>query len=680
VRRSVLRQRLLALIALAVALPLPFTGTASPLFLVPYTLVAVLLLAGQRPLRVLPPWVENLLAPLLLAAVVAAGGLRYGVLRPVTNLALLLAAVRLPGCASATRGWSVGGLLALVGVAGVASSTHPSLVVYLLALELLLLGAAARLGVVSLAEEGVATGPPAGGAGTAVIGVTVGLSVVVASVLFLLLPRLRSPFATAPFGGRAVSGFRDAVALHRIGDIKLSREVVLRVRFPAETGADPEWLRLAGSTVQHYRAGVWAQGRRVVRSLSGAAAGWTAVGARPPAGPVVEGRITIEQAGEALFMPPGATNLELPTVTVSEGPLGSLRVPRGTAPPVAYGVRFVPGWVNQPPPEAADVEVPPRLAWVRALAREAAAGSGTSRAAALFIEGYLRDNFTYSTRTDAPLRRDPVDWFLATSRQGHCEFFASSMVIMLRSLGIPARLQAGFAGGERDGEGGFVVRQSHAHAWVLAWVGSRPPGEGGLGSGDGEWEVFDPTPPEGQPAVSGSRTGIGLAATWERVEAFWDRWVLTFSLADQVDAVVALLDLAARRWRHLAGGAAVSGSLAVLVWGALRWRRRRQGRGEVPGIARLLRAAMEEGQRLGWGGGAPLTPRRWLAEAEARVPAVAADARALVAWHEATRYAGAAFPGGRGDRRAARRVVRALREVRPEPARGSAPRRRAPRQ
>lgn len=681
-RRSLLRQRLLAVTALAVAVPIPFTGIASVLFLVPYALVAALLLATERPVSPLPQWLENLLAPALLMAVLAAGGLPYGILHPVTNLLLLLTAVRLPGCAIAGRGWTVGGLLALVGVAGVASSTHPALVVYLVVLEIVLLAVAARLVTLSLAEEGVAATPASRAGSGAVMAVTLAISAIVAMVLFLLLPRLRSPFATAPFGGRAVSGFRDAVALHRIGDIKVSREVVLRLRFPGEPGAKPEWLRLVGSTVQHYRAGVWAQGRRAVRTLPGEPESWLAVGVSPPPGPQVEAHITIEQHGEVLFVPPGLTSVAALPVAVSEVPLGSFRIPRGTAPPVAYRVRFVPAWVNQPPPETADVEVPRRLVWVRSLAQEAAAGSRTSLAAALAIEAYLRENFTYVTRTDAPLRRDPVDWFLATSREGHCEFFASSMVIMLRSLGIPARLQAGFAGGDGDGEGGVVVRQSHAHAWVVAWVGPQPLGSGGWEGVGGAWEVFDPTPAEGQPTLGGGSAGIGLGATWADVEAFWDRWVLTFSLADQLEAADAVLDVVARRWRHVAGGVAIAGVSALFLQRVARWRRRRQrqSREGEPGAARLLRAAMEEGQQLGWGSGALLTPRRWLAEAVARVPAVAAEAQMVVLWHEAARYAGLPARGGTRARRAARRVVRVLREARRVQAREVAPQRRVPRQ
>src|SRR5512136_3266464 len=139
------RQRWLAALALAVAVPLPFTGVVSWPFLLPFLVVATWVVSSRRPLAPPPAWLENVLAPLILAAVVAAGGVRYGVLRPVSQLAVLVAAVRLPACGQRSRAMSTGGTLALVGVAGIASSTHPSLALYLVVLLAFVLVAVGRL-------------------------------------------------------------------------------------------------------------------------------------------------------------------------------------------------------------------------------------------------------------------------------------------------------------------------------------------------------------------------------------------------------------------------------------------------------------------------------------------------------------------------------------------------------
>jgi len=100
------------------------------------------------------------------------------------------------------------------------------------------------------------------------------------------------------------------------------------------------------------------------------------------------------------------------------------------------------------------------------------------------IESFLRDgrNFTYSTDvTNVDCAgRGVVDCFVF-SRKGYCEHFASTMVMMLRTQGIPARFVEGFLPGDRDASGRETIRRDGAHAWVEAWF----PGAG--------WMDFDPT-------------------------------------------------------------------------------------------------------------------------------------------------------------------------------------------
>src|SRR5262249_14261557 len=106
---------------------------------------------------------------------------------------------------------------------------------------------------------------------------------------------------------------------------------------------------------------------------------------------------------------------------------------------------------------------------------------------------------------------DPVMDFLLHERRGSCERYASSLALMLRSVGIPARVVKGFRGAEYQGDGVHHVLNSHAHAWVEAVVPAR--------SGAGvEWLTLDPTPQTDAPAVSAwaqwwqqqQRSGQGL--------------------------------------------------------------------------------------------------------------------------------------------------------------------------
>jgi transglutaminase-like putative cysteine protease len=77
---------------------------------------------------------------------------------------------------------------------------------------------------------------------------------------------------------------------------------------------------------------------------------------------------------------------------------------------------------------------------------------------------------------------DVIDEFLFETKQGHCEYFATSMVLMLRTLNIPARLATGYSVDQQNAVTGyFEVRQRHAHAWVEAYI-----------AGHG-WMTFEPT-------------------------------------------------------------------------------------------------------------------------------------------------------------------------------------------
>jgi transglutaminase-like putative cysteine protease len=101
------------------------------------------------------------------------------------------------------------------------------------------------------------------------------------------------------------------------------------------------------------------------------------------------------------------------------------------------------------------------------------------------LETFLRSPpFSYSPQVKStPPGRDPVDYFLFDLRSDFCEYFASAMVVMLREVGVPARLVEGFTTGQFDsGSGAYIVREQDAHAWVEAYF----PQYG--------WIEFEPTP------------------------------------------------------------------------------------------------------------------------------------------------------------------------------------------
>ncbi|MCB9450091.1 MAG: hypothetical protein H6672_01560 [Anaerolineaceae bacterium] len=111
------------------------------------------------------------------------------------------------------------------------------------------------------------------------------------------------------------------------------------------------------------------------------------------------------------------------------------------------------------------------------------AGAQTPYDQARAIESWLRTNIQYEESIPQPPRnQDPVDWVLFDLKQGYCNYYASAMIVMLRSLGIPARMAAGFAQGQYDpAQNAYVVLERDAHTWVEVFF----PGYG--------WIEFEPT-------------------------------------------------------------------------------------------------------------------------------------------------------------------------------------------
>lgn len=131
------------------------------------------------------------------------------------------------------------------------------------------------------------------------------------------------------------------------------------------------------------------------------------------------------------------------------------------------------------------------------------AGATTPYDQAVAIQNYLRTNFTYQLDAGgAPGDRDIVDYFLFDSKVGRCDHYSSSMAVMLRMLGVPARIVTGLAPVSYDSDmNGYVYRGRNAHAWVEVYF----PGFG--------WVPFEPTPTEG--AIDLDRPGDAPITTPE---------------------------------------------------------------------------------------------------------------------------------------------------------------------
>jgi hypothetical protein len=163
--------------------------------------------------------------------------------------------------------------------------------------------------------------------------------------------------------------------------------------------------------------------------------------------------------------------------------------------------------------------LPPLDNRISKLAENISAAAPNNYDKAVAIERYLRTHFGYTLDLSRTVPRDPLAYFLFERKKGHCEYFASSMAVMLRSLGIPSRIVTGFRGGEfNDLTGQYVVRASNAHSWVEAYF----PTYG--------WVSFDPTPGgDLETRMGWSRLSLYIDAA----ASFWREWVINYDVTHQ---------------------------------------------------------------------------------------------------------------------------------------------------
>ncbi len=274
---------------------------------------------------------------------------------------------------------------------------------------------------------------------------------------------------------------------------------------------------------------------------------------------------------------PDSRVYQLPDGTVRAGVEvdgGSVYTVVSEPPPVTEGIlrRADVDPAGTPPTIVRRYAAPPvTTSRVRDLAEQVSAPAPTTYDKVRALEGWLAANTRYSLDIPPlPKDADAVDQYLFVDRQGFCEQIATSLVVMLRSLGVPSRVVAGYAPGLRNPFTGlFEVRASDAHLWTEVWF----PGVG--------WQSFDPTAVVPLAGDHGSsRAGTGLAAY----------------LAGHLPKVPVWLEIAL----GVAAGLALTAAVGVHLTAAWTRRRRRpQPSWADRCLARLERAGAARGRPRG---------------------------------------------------------------------------------
>ncbi len=348
------------------------------------------------------------------------------------------------------------------------------------------------------------------------------------AVLFVIFPR--TPLSLGlrrPLSGSTV-GLSDEVVLAGFGTLKRDDRVVLRVR--AAWGAprsDLSGRYWRAHVLTEYDGRRWRPGPRRVLATSD---GGLRLGPRIPVREALEVEVVADLPGTVLPLPGRAVQVE-PVGRDARGRHLRLRlVSRGEvhaagdpAEPWRYRVGLAPagGWRDRAQPGPADLALPPQDPRVTALAERFERAAGGKEALPAYLEGALASRYHYTL--ELPGADPSLETFLFERREGHCEYFATAMAVLLRARGIPARIVTGFYGGARNEEGGYwVLRQGDAHAWVEAY---RP----GVG-----WQRYDPTPPEGRGRSRGRSLRERLADLWDATQERWSNLVLDYNLRAQL--------------------------------------------------------------------------------------------------------------------------------------------------
>ena len=382
------------------------------------------------------------------------------------------------------------------------------------------------------------------------LGVTSGVvaigAMVLGAVIFFLLPRVTAGyFASYSLRPKLMTGFTDSVELGQIGEIQKSSEVVMRVKVDGGPTkfANQRWRGIALTHFDGWRWSGLAEGRRHIYADID---GWFLLSDARMAAPrqYLHYTVLLEPvASNAVFVLPGATSVRGRFAAASGlndaarrsyllvDEAGSIFNPFPNYTDLSYDAYSLPPSATPPELRAAGSDYPTTISEtylqlpnldprIPTLALQATAGAKNQFDKAMMLQSYLQTRYTYTLDQGSTAARDPLANFLFVRRAGHCEYFASAMTIMLRTLGIPARYINGFQMGEYNDVGGdFIVRASDAHSWVEAYF----PGHG--------WITFDPTP-SAEAAQRGWFAEVSKYLDWFQLQ--WGEWVINYDFLHQV--------------------------------------------------------------------------------------------------------------------------------------------------
>ena len=365
----------------------------------------------------------------------------------------------------------------------------------------------------------------------------VGLITVIVCIglpLFFFLPRVGG--AGLGSGGAGVStrsGFSDVVKLGGIGSIQENNEIVMRARLEGVAGeqTDLYWRGLALDT---FDGKSWERSERGVDTYARGEREIIPVDLLSSRNNVLVQTIYLEPLDTPyLFGLPKVAGVVTSFPAIQKDTDGDLSISRPSE-RISYRILSDRGTPSLDVLRADDkrysdetvrfLQLPPTLdKRIANLAAEITWDKTNRFDKARAVEQYLQTQLSYTLELKAG-GPDPLADFLFNVRQGHCEYFATAMAIMLRTQGIATRIVNGFHQGDyNDTVDTYVIRQKNAHSWVEVYFPKTD-----------FWIKFDPTPPAGQTAPSSISGFTGSISKYlEALETYWIQYFVAYDNQEQ---------------------------------------------------------------------------------------------------------------------------------------------------
>ncbi len=349
-------------------------------------------------------------------------------------------------------------------------------------------------------------------------------------VFFVSFPRLSTGFfGNALATGSGVTGFSDRLALGEVAEIQKNNAVAMRVIMEGAGPRDGAELYFRGLALDLFDGRRWQKSRSDIAPLRRFGETYVVDESPSDAGSLIRQRITLEPLGSpALFTLNAPVSISGRLPYLFRDSLGNLQTIYPPPFQISYEVLSRPEeGRKEKTPQGNALQLPPVDPRVLQLARRVTEEIREGTAKARALELHLRENYRYSLQGLPVGGEDPLADFLFEARQGNCEYFASALAVMLRSLGIPARVVNGYLGAEWNPYGDYyVIRQSNAHSWVEAYFAN----EG--------WVRFDPTPSIPRPLRRTLFSSFTHFVDFLRMR--WYRHVVNFSFIDQYQLFTAV--------------------------------------------------------------------------------------------------------------------------------------------